>query len=85
MSRGVRDVHDIRDYEGYSACEEHLLVHAEVLCHGASDENSCANADVPSAEVCAVCGAALVVAGEVYAHGLVTGKNEPEACADEEC
>ena len=81
----VRYVHDIRDHEGNSASKEHLLVHAEVICHGASNENSSANADVPATEVCAVCCAALVVASEVYAHGLVTGEDEPEACADEEC
>ena len=85
MFCGVREVHDIRNHECDGACKEYLLVHAEVLCHGSTGENPCANADVPAAEVCAVCCAALVVAGEVHAHGLVTGEDEPEACADREC
>ena len=58
-------------------------MHAEVVCHGASGENPRSDADVPAAEVCAVRGTALVVAGEVHAHGLVAGENEPEACTDE--
>ncbi len=60
-------------------------MHAEVVRHGATGENPRSDADVPAAEVCAVRSAALVVAGEVHAHGLVAGENEPEACADEEC
>ena len=59
-------------------------MHAEVIGHGASHKNSCTDADVPAAEVCAVCSPALVVAGEVHAHGLVARKDKPEACADEE-
>ncbi len=59
-------------------------MHAEVICHGASDENSGSNADVPTAEVCTICCSALVVTGEVHAHGLVTGENKPKACANEE-
>ena len=81
----VREVHDVCNDEGNRACDKYLLVHAEVICHGASNENSCANADVPTAEVCAVGCTALVVAGKIHAHGLVTGENEPKACADEEC
>jgi len=60
-------------------------MHAEVVRHGATGENSRSDADVPAAEVRAVRSAALVVAGEVYAHGLVTGEDEPEASSDEEC
>ena len=81
----IGQVHDVGDDEGYRASEEYLLVHAEVIGHGASDKNACANADVPAAEVCAVGRASLVVAGEVHAHGLVAGEDKPEACADEEC
>lgn len=81
----VGEVHDVGDDKCYSAGEKYLLVHAEVICHGASDKDACTNADVPAAEVCAVCRASLVMAGEVHAHGLVTRENEPEACADEEC
>ncbi len=55
-----------------------------MVCHGAAHENTCSNADVPSREVGAVCRATLVVAGEVHAHGLVSGEDKPEACADEE-
>ena len=58
-------------------------MHAEVVRHGATGENPRSDADVPAAEVRAVRGAALVVPGEVHAHGLVTGEDEPEACADE--
>ena len=60
-------------------------MHAEVVRHGATGENPRSDAYVPAAEVRAVCGTALVVASEVHAHGLVTGEDEPEACADEEC
>ncbi len=60
-------------------------MHAEVVRHGATGENPCSDADVPAAEVRAVRGAALIVAGEVHAHGLVTGEDESEACSDEEC
>ena len=81
----VRKVHDVGNDECYAAGEKYLLVHAEVICHGASHENSGSNADVPAAKVRAVCSPALVVASEVHAHGLVTGEDEPEACADEEC
>ena len=81
----VREVHDVGNDECYAAGEKYLLVHAEVVCHGSSHENSGSNADVPAAKVRAVCGTALVVAGEVYAHGLVAGEDESEACADEEC
>lgn len=81
----VRKVHDIGKDKGNRTCDKYLLVHAKVICHGASNENSCANADVPTAEICAVGCAALVVACEVYAHGLVAGEYEPKACADEEC
>ena len=52
-------------------------MHAEVVRHGASGENPRSDADVPAAEVRAVRGAALVVPGEVHAHGLVTGEDEP--------
>ena len=60
-------------------------MHAEVIGHGASHKNSCTDADVPATEVCAVCSPALIVAGEVHAHGLVAREDKPEACADEEC
>ena len=80
----VSEVHDVGNDERDAAGEKHLLVHAEVVCHGASHENSGSNADVPAAKVRAVCGTALVVAGEIYAHGLVTREDEPEACADKE-
>ncbi len=53
--------------------------------HGAAYENSCSNADVPSRKVGAVCRAALVVAGEIHAHGLVAGEDKSEACSDKEC
>ena len=85
MLCGVCKVHDIRNYEGDCASKEYLLVHAEVVCHSATDKNSCADTDIPTAEIGAVRCAALVVAGEVHAHGLVTGEDKPEACADEEC
>lgn len=53
--------------------------------HGAAYQNSCSDADIPSREVGAVCRAALVMAGEIHAHGLVAGEDKPEACADKEC
>ena len=85
MLCGVGKVHDVCNDEGDGACEKYLLVHAEMVCHGASHKNSGADTDVPAAEVSAVCCAALVVAGEIHAHGLVAGEDESEACADKEC
>ena len=84
MLCGVSEVHDIRKHKSDSAGEKHRLVHAETVRHCAADENSNADADVPAAEVGAVCGAALVMAGKVHAHRLVAGENETKACADEE-
>ena len=85
MSCGVGKVHDVCNDEGDGACEKYLLVHAEMVCHGAPHKNSGADTDVPTAEISAVRGAALVVAGEIHAHGLVAGEDESEACADKEC
>lgn len=56
-----------------------------MICHGSTNEDSCSNADIPPREVGAVCRTALVVAGEIHAHGLVAGEDKPEACADKEC
>ena len=84
MSRCPGEIKDVGNYERDGAGEEHLLVHAEVVRHGASDKDSRADTDIPSAEISAVRSAALVVAGEVHAHGLVAGEDKPEACADEE-
>lgn len=56
-----------------------------MFCHRAACENAYADAYIPAAEVGAVRGAALVVAGEVHAHRLVARENKPEARADEEC
>lgn len=63
MLCGVSEVHDIRKHKSDSAGEEYRLMHAEAVRHRAADENSNADADVPAAEVGAVCGAALVMAG----------------------
>ena len=59
-------------------------MHAEVFGHRAACENAYADAYIPAAQVRAVCGAALVVAGEVHAHRLVPGEYEPEARANQE-
>ena len=84
MLCGVSEVHYIRNDECYCASEEHRLMHAEVIGHRTADENPNSDADVPAAEVGAVSGAALVMAGKVHAHRLVAGENETKACADEE-
>ena len=60
-------------------------MHAEVVGHGTPNQNACADTDIPTAQVGAVCGSALVVAGEVHAHGLVARENQAEACSDQEC
>lgn len=53
--------------------------------HRTASEDSRPDTDVPAAQVRAVRRAALVVAGEVHAHRLVSREYEPEARADEEC
>ena len=60
-------------------------MHAEVVGHGTPNQNACTDTDVPTAQVGAVGRAALVVAGEVHAHGLVARENQAEACSDQEC
>lgn len=60
-------------------------MHAEVCCHRAAHQNSRTDTDVPAAQVGAVGRAALVVPGEVHAHGLVSREDKPEACTDKEC
>ena len=57
-------------------------MHAEVFCHRSAREDAYTDADVPAAQVRAVGRAALVVAGEIHAHGLVAGEDKPEARAD---
>ena len=59
-------------------------MHAEMPRHRTASEDSRPDTDVPAAQVRAVRGAALVVAGEVHAHRLVPRENEPEACANQE-
>ena len=85
MPCGPGTIEDVRANERDGAGEEYGLVHAEMPRHGASREDSRTDTDVPAAQVRAVRGAALVVAGEVHAHRLVTREYEPEARADEEC
>lgn len=84
MLARVEPEHQIGNEESCGTCDKYLLVHAEVACHGATHQDARTDTDVPAAQVGAVCGAALVVAGEVHAHRLVTRENQAEACADEE-
>lgn len=60
-------------------------MHAEVVRHGSANQDSCTDTDIPAAQISAVGGASLVVAGEVHAHGLVTRENQAETGADQEC
>ena len=85
MPGGPREIQYIRNNERDGAGEEYGLVHAKVPCHRAAHQNSRTDTDVPAAQVGTVGGAALVVPGEVHAHGLVAREDEPEACADKEC
>lgn len=84
MLARVEPEHQIGNEESCGTCNKYLLVHAEVACHGAAHQDARTDTDVPAAQVGAVCGAALVVAGEVHAHRLVTRENQAEACTDEE-
>lgn len=84
MLARVEPEHQIGDEESYCTCDKYLLVHAEVACHGATHQDARTDAYIPAAQVGAVRGAALVVAGEVHAHRLVTRENQAEACTDEE-
>ena len=59
-------------------------MHAEVVGHGTANQNACTDTDIPTAQVGAVCGSALIVAGEVHAHGLVARENQAEACPNQE-
>ena len=60
-------------------------MHAEVVRHGSANQDTCTDTDIPAAQISAVGGASLVVAGEVHTHGLVARENEAEACTDQEC
>ena len=84
MPCSPREIQDIRNDERDGAGEEYGLVHAEMPCHRTAREDSRADTDIPSAQVRAVRGAALVVAGEVHAHRLVTREYKPEARANQE-
>ena len=75
MPCGPCEIQDVGYDKCHGAGEKYLLVHAEVFGHRAARENSDADSDIPAGEVRAVRGAALVVAGEVHAHRLVTGEN----------
>lgn len=65
------EIQDVGDNERDGAGEKYLLVHAEVFGHRTAREDAYTDAYIPAGEVGAVGRAALVVAGEVHAHGLV--------------